>query len=136
MVVERLISFFLLPILTKLVTPVEYAIWSQSVIISGMMIPIVLLGFQTAVVKFIPLWDNQEKSQHSVILFMLISILTLFSLIAATALYFDSSVALLIFGSSEMSFYVPLLIGLLFSEALFEFLVGILRATNRIRRVY
>jgi O-antigen/teichoic acid export membrane protein len=135
MVVERLISFFLLPILTKLVTPVEYAIWSQSVIISGMMIPIVLLGFQTAVVKFIPLWDNQEKSQHSVILFMLISILTLFSLIAATALYFDSSVALLIFGSSEMSFYVPLLIGLLFSEALFEFLVGILRATNRIRRV-
>jgi len=135
MIAERLISFFLLPILTKLVTPVEYAIWSQSVIISGMMIPVVLLGFQTAVVKFLPLWDNQEKSQHSVMLFMLISILTLFSLIAATALYFDSSVALLIFGSSEMSFYVPLLIGLLFSEALFEFLVGILRATNRIGRV-
>ena len=135
MILERLISFLLLPVLTKLASPAEYAIWSQSVIISGMMIPIVLLGFQTAVVKFIPLWDNQEKSQHSVILFMLISILTLFSLIAATALYFDSSVALLIFGSSEMSFYVPLLIGLLFSEALFEFLVGILRATNRIRRV-
>jgi O-antigen/teichoic acid export membrane protein len=107
MIAERLISFFLLPILTKLVTPAEYAIWSQSVIISGMMIPVVLLGFQTAVVKFLPLWDNQKKSQHSVILFMLISILTLFSLIAAAALYFDSSVALLIFGSSEMSFYVP-----------------------------
>ena len=135
MAAERLVSFFLLPILTKLVTPVEYAIWSQSVIITGIMTPVVLLGFQTALVKFLPLWNNQEKSQHSVILFMLISILTLFSLIAAATLYFDSSVALLIFGSSEMSFYIPLLIGLLFSEVLFEFLVGILRATNRIRRI-
>lgn len=134
-ILERLVSFLLLPILTKIITPAEYAIWSQSIVISGVMIPVVLLGFQTAVIKFFPLWDGQEKVQKSVLLWMLVTVFALLSAIAIAAILFDRSIATLIFGQPDFSFYIPLLVGLLFSEALFEFLVGILRATSRIRRV-
>ena len=135
MMAERMVSFFLLPILTKIVTPAEYAIWSQSVLVTGMMVPVVLLGFQTAVVKFFPLWINQKKERNSVILFMLISVLILFFLISVATLMFDEKVAKLIFGDSQMFLYIPLLVGLLFSEVFFELLVGVLRVTDRMRKV-
>lgn len=135
MMAERMVSFFLLPVLTKIVTPVEYAIWSQSVIITGMMLPVAMLGFQTAMIKFFPLWNGEGRTQNSVTLFMLLAVLALSSLIAVFAVFFDGELAKLIFGDQQMAFYVPLLIGLLFSEVLFEFLVGVLRATDRIRRV-
>lgn len=135
MIAERLVSFLLLPFLTNIITPTEYAIWSQSIIISGVMIPVVLLGFQTAVVKFFPVWEGQENLQGSVLLFMLSTILILVALISSIAILFDQSVATMIFGKPEYAFYIPLLVGMLFSEVLFEFLVGILRATNRIRQV-
>lgn len=135
MIAERLVSFLLLPLLTKIISPTEYAIWSQSIIISGIMIPVVLLGFQTAVVKFFPMWEGQGELKNSVLLFMLLVILVFITLIAGIALLFDQSMATIIFGKPKYDVYIPLLVGMLFSEALFEFLVGILRATNRIRQV-
>ena len=77
---ERLVSFFLLPILTKIVTPAEYAIWSQSIIVAGVLMPVILLKFETSIVKFFPTWNNQNKKQNSVILFMLTLIFILFCL--------------------------------------------------------
>ena len=132
---ERLVSFFLLPILTKLVTPAEYAIWSQSIIIAGVLTPIILLKFETSIIKFFPTWNNQNKKKNSVILFMLILILILFCLVATIALVFDQKIAHLIFGNYQMSFYIPLIIGLLLSELLFEFLIALLRISNRIGKV-
>ena len=132
---ERLVSFFLLPILTKLVTPAEYAIWSQSIIIAGVLTPIILLKFDTSIIKFFPTWNNQNKKKNSVILFMLILILILFCLVATIALVFDQKIAHLIFGNYQMSFYIPLIIGLLLSELLFEFLIALLRISNRIGKV-
>ncbi|MDC3280442.1 oligosaccharide flippase family protein, partial [bacterium] len=78
---ERLFSFFLLPVLTKLVTPEEYAIWTQSIIIAGILMPVILLKFETSVIKFIPNWNNQNKKQNSIILFMFTLILLLFCLV-------------------------------------------------------
>ena len=132
---ERLISFFLLPILTKLLTPAEYAIWSQSIIVTGVLVPIILLKFETSVIKFFPTWNNQKPKENSIILFMMILILILFCLIAIAALVFDEKIAKLIFGDFQMSLYVPLLVGLLLSELLFEFLVALLRISNRIGKV-
>ena len=68
---ERLVSFFLLPVLTKLITPAEYAIWSQSIIVAGILMPVILLKFETSIIKFIPTWNSQNKKQNSIILFML-----------------------------------------------------------------
>ena len=66
---ERLVSFFLLPVLTKIVTPAEFAIWSQSIVIAGILMPVVLLKFETTVVQFFPNWTHQNKTGNSVILF-------------------------------------------------------------------
>ena len=79
--IERLVSFFLLPILTKIITPAEFAIWSQSIVIAGILMPIILLKFETSVVKFFPNWNNQNKKENSVILFMLTLVLCLFFLL-------------------------------------------------------
>ena len=135
MFAERLVSFFLLPILTKIITPAEYAIWSQSIIVTGVLVPIILLKFETSLVKFFPTWNNQKPKENSIILFMMILILILFCLVAIAALVFDEKIAKLIFGDFQMSLYIPLLVGLLLSELLFEFLVALLRISNRIRKV-
>ena len=133
--VERLVSFFLLPVLTKLITPAEYAIWSQSIIVAGVLMPVILLKFETSIIKFFPIWNSQNKKQNSVILFMLTLIFILFCLVSITALVFDQALAHLIFGDYQMSLYIPLIIGLLLSELLFEFLISLLRISNRINKV-
>ena len=132
---ERLISFFILPILTKIVTPEEYAIWTQSIVIAGILMPIILLKFETSVVKFFPNWNSQNKKENSVILFMLTLILFLFCLITVIVLIFDEYVAFLIFGDYQLSIYIPIIIGLLLSELLFEFLIALLRISNRINNL-
>ena len=45
---ERLVSFFILPILTKTITPLEYAVWTQSIIVAGVLMPVILLKFETS----------------------------------------------------------------------------------------
>ena len=132
---ERLVTFFILPVLTKTITPLEYAVWTQSIIVAGVLMPVILLKFETSLVQFFPNWNNQNKKQNSVILFMLILIFTIFLLFTISALIFDEKLAHLIFGSPKLSFYIPLVIGLLLSELLFEFLIALLRISNRISKI-
>lgn len=132
---ERLVTFLILPILTKTITPLEYAVWTQSIIVAGVLMPVILLKFETSLVQFFPDWNNQNKKQNSVILFMLLLIFIMFSLFTIIALIFDEKIAHLIFGNTKLSFYIPLIIGLLLSELLFEFLIALLRVSNRIGKI-
>lgn len=132
---ERLLSFFLLPVLTKTVSPAEYAIWTQSVVIAGVLTPVVLLGFQTSMVKFAPAWDAVPRLRESMLLAMLAAILGVLAILAAGTLLFASHLAYLAFGNAGHAGVIPVLIGLLFSEALFEFLVGMLRSSGRIKKI-
>ena len=132
---ERMVTFFILPVLTKTITPLEYAVWTQSIIVAGVLMPVILLKFETTLVQFFPNWNNQNKKQNSVILFMLILIFAIFLLFTISALIFDEKLAHLIFGSPKLSFYIPLVIGLLLSELLFEFLIALLRISNRISKI-
>ena len=66
---------------------------------------------------------------------MLLLIFIMFSLFTIIALIFDEKIAHLIFGNSKLSFYIPLIIGLLLSELLFEFLIALLRVSNRIDKI-
>ena len=51
-VVERLISFAILPILTKSLPPEVYAIWTQIVITGSFLTTLLLLGLDSALIKF------------------------------------------------------------------------------------
>lgn len=130
---ERLLSFFLLPLLTKTVTPADYASWTQSVVVAGVLTPIVLLGFQTALVKSLPMWSAARRA--SMLLAMLLVILGLLSAMALGMVLFSAPISILVFGAAHHAGLIPLLACLLISEVLFEFLVGILRASGLIRRV-
>lgn len=130
---ERLLSFFLLPILTKAISPGEYAIWAQSVVVVGVLTPVVLMGFQTTLVKYFPLWKSTPQRLDSVLLAMFAAILVALFAASASSTSLAGSASELVYGQAEYAPYIPLLAVLLVSEALFEFLLGILRATNRIR---
>ena len=107
---ERLVAFFILPVLTKTITPLEYAVWTQSIIVAGVLMPVILLKFETSLVQFFPNWNNQNKKQNSVILFMLTLVLCLFFLVSIIAYTFKEQIAHLIFGDYQKSLYIPLII--------------------------
>ena len=133
--VERLVSFFLLPILTKIITPAEYAIWSQTIIIAGLLTSVISLKFESSIIKFYPTWNNQKKKKDSIMLFILTSTLVLFFLVSIIALVFDEKISQLIFGDRQLTMYIPLIIGLLFSELLFDHLWVMLRISNRVNKL-
>jgi O-antigen/teichoic acid export membrane protein len=132
MFIERFISFLLLPMLTKTISQAEYAIWSQLIIISGIMVPIILLGFQSAIIKYFPLWDKNENVQHSILLSMFFIFLCLLMIVVGCILFFQAYFADIILGDAALFSYMPLFALLLVSEVLFEFLVAILRAKYHI----
>lgn len=135
MAAERLLSFFLLPILAKAISPAEYAIWAQSIVVAGVLTPVVLMGFQTALVKYFPLWEPTPQRRDSILLAMFAAILVALLAASASSTSLAGSASELVYGKAEYAPYIPLLAALLVSEALFEFLLGILRATNRIRLI-
>ena len=122
---ERILSFFMLPVLINGVSQVEYAIWTQSIVTSGLMLPLTLLGFQTAVVKFMPDWDNNPKLVNSILKAMCLAILTWAIIISFFLQVFASDLSILIFADSKYLYFIPTLILLILSESFFEFLVNL-----------
>ena len=74
--IERLISFFMLPVLANSVSKVEYAIWTQSIVTAGILMPIVLMGFQTAIVKYLPRWSENLELSNSILTAIILAIFT------------------------------------------------------------
>ena len=134
-VLERLISFFLLPILTKIISPADYAIWTQSIVVVGVITPLILMGFQTALIKYFPLWESISVQRDSVLLAMLITIFALLTITSGLFLICSDSVAKLVYGDSRYKIYIPLLAGFLISETLYQFLIAILRATHSFKLI-
>lgn len=134
-VAERLVSFFLLPLLTKATSSADYGIWSQLIVVAGLTTPIVLLGLQTALVRTLPRWRNVMQIYNSLVLIAFISAMGAMLLLASVFILFRTELGLFFFGDSSYSKFVVLLAGLIFTEALFEFLVSVLRAEGLIRRI-
>lgn len=135
LVAERVLSFALLPVLFNSISLAEYGIWAQSIVATGMLTPIFLMGFQTALVRFFPLWETNLRKRHSALLAMLCTIFALLLVIFAITVPLSGLIANMLFGHFEHVAYVPLLYIFLVSEVLFEFLVGMLRATGRIHLI-
>jgi O-antigen/teichoic acid export membrane protein len=127
---ERLISFFLLPLVANSVSEVEYGLWTQTVITAGILTPVVIFGFGTSIVKFYPLY---KASFSKVIKMMLCTVGLIFILVAISFIYYENFFSVLIFGGSKyQNFIMPMLV-LLFGEVLFEFFVGYMRARAYIK---
>ena len=130
---ERILSFFMLPVLINGVSTVEYAIWAQSIVTSGLMITVILLGFNTAIVKFFPSFGDDPKLSYSLLKAMCLSIMTWAILISLLINIFSLDVSFLVFGNLNYQGFIPILIILIISEAIFDFIISLLRARRRIR---
>jgi O-antigen/teichoic acid export membrane protein len=134
-IVERLLSFFLLPLLTKEITIEEYGIWSQLILIIGVSTPILLLGLQTALVRFLPQMYLINQARNSLILNVFLIVFCSVVIMAIGFAILREELSLFFFGSVNYVIFVLLLIVYIAAEVLFEFLVAILRSEGVIRRV-
>jgi|GEM_PF-3990164 len=135
MAVDRLVGFLLLPVLTRLISPQDFGLWTQSVVVTSMMIPIVLMGFQTALVHFFSATPEQDPVRRSLTAAMLSAILLALSLFGVVAACWPHAVAGLVFGVENAAALVLPLFFLVATEAGHEFAVGHMRASGRIQRL-
>lgn len=135
MAVDRLVGFLLLPVLTRLISPQDYGIWTQAVVATSMMIPIVLMGFQTALVQFFSATPEQNAVRCSLTKAMLLAILLALGLIGLGTAGWPQTVAGFVFGEVGTSGLAMPLFFLIITEAGHEFLIGHMRASGRIRRI-
>ena len=133
--IERIISFFILPILTTTLSEVEFAIWSQLVIVSGVLVPVVLLGFSQLIVRFYPEWENSGY-QITDIYWKLLACIIIFIVVQSIILVkFQHFFSILIFGNESNYQYISLIIFFVFLESFFEITLSTLRSINKIQLV-
>jgi len=134
-VAERLLSFFLLPLLTKATSAQEYGIWSQLIVVAGISTPIALLGLQTAMVRYLPSWRDAMQVRYSMVLSAFIAVTGVVVALTIGLVLFRDELSLVFFGISQHSVFVLLLAGFVATEVMFELLVSVLRADGLIRRI-
>lgn len=134
-VAERLLSFFLLPLLTKATSAQEYGIWSQLIVVTGISTPIALLGLQTAIVRYLPSWRDAMQVRYSMVLSAFIAVTGVVVALTIGLVLFRDELSLVFFGITQHSVFVLLLAGFVATEVMFELLVSVLRADGLIRRI-
>jgi len=130
--VERFISFLIIPLLTKTLSQELYGVWTQIIVTSGLLLQIVLVGFHTAAVRFLS--GAKNKQELSGIFHRMLAVVLLNSLIIIVfAFLFTPSLSKIMFASLRFSKFIPLSGFFLVGEALFELVSGFLRARKEIR---
>ena len=131
-VIDRLISFFLVPLLLLLITVEEYAIWSQIIITVGVLTPILSLGIPQALVKLLPDVHIDKNKYFADILLKLSIIVSIFVILVIINREY---LAFLIFADVKASSYLFVIAMLIAIESLFETINAKLRFDGKIRFV-
>jgi O-antigen/teichoic acid export membrane protein len=130
--VERVISFIMIPLLTKTLAQELYGVWTQIIVTLGFLSPLILLGFASASVRFLAGEHDKEKiSSIFHAMFLTTSVLCVFVLLFLSV--FTPGVSRLMFGSLKFSDFVLIFGLLLVSEAMFELTMSFLRSENHIK---
>lgn len=127
--IDRIFSFMLMPILLYLLSVEQYAVWSQVIIVVGIVTPILHLGAPQAIVKFFPGIEPKSGDFFSIItifitLVIVISISILF--------YFAHLFADIIFANEEAYIYIYALGILIGNEVFYELISAKLRHMEKI----
>ncbi len=131
---ERMVSFLILPLLTKSIAQELYGVWSQIIITAGLISNIILMGFHTAVVRFL---SGRENSRERSEIFHAMLAIVLFNsfIVIMIAFFFASPLSHLVFRDVRYSAFIPLLGFFLVSDTLFELVAAFLRAGKSIQLV-
>ncbi len=133
---ERIISFMMLPVLTKNLTPELYGVWSQIIVTIGLLIPVILMGFQTTMVNYFSGENSEPKEKNGIFHGMLLIVLANSMVVmVACAFLFPSVIGWLMFGDAGFTSFAQIFGVLLVTEVIFELLVAYLRSDRKIRRL-
>lgn len=130
--VDRLFSFLLMPGLLFFITIEEYAIWSQTIVVVGIISPIVLLGIPQAIIKYFPQVEPSTDKFFSCLVFPFLIYLAILCIILVSL---DKFFALLIFSRADAHPYIFGIAILIISEAMYELICAKLRYMEKIRVV-
>lgn len=129
---ERLTSFLVVPILTKVLSQARYGVWSQFIVTAPLISGLLLLGFQTSIVRFLS--GNQDERKTSYVFHGMSAVVLLNSMAALLVLVvFSRPLGHVMFGDRRFSHFVPLFAVFLVTETLLEMVLALLRSQNRIR---
>lgn len=128
--IERIASMFLLPVLTKYLSPAMYGVWSQIVVSIGLMAPIATVGFGTAIVNFL----SGTKGELKRTLFMGSFLIVLGNLLIMCVVgwAFSDQISDIIFGSKEYGFFAKVFLLMLAADTVYQILTSYLRANEKI----
>jgi O-antigen/teichoic acid export membrane protein len=132
--IERLISFLIIPIITKNTEQSVYGVWTQIIITGSFLMGIILLGFSTSLVKFLAGKTDVFAKTRLINGMLLISFL-IWVIVGLIILLAKATWAKLIFGDIQFVQYIYLLLVFLLTEASFDLLTSFLRAENLITRL-
>ncbi|MBX3606836.1 MAG: lipopolysaccharide biosynthesis protein [Piscinibacter sp.] len=129
---DRLLGFLMLPFLTRAIAPQDYGAWTQTVVTAGLLVPLVLFAFPTAIVRSFSGGGAGARRFFD----RLGSLATgLYLLVAGGVLAGGGVVAGWVYGDAAARTLLPALLGLLAADAAVEFGVAWLRAAGRMGRV-
>lgn len=132
--IDRLLGFFLLPLLTRAISPADYGAWTQTAVSAGLLVPLVLFCAPTVVVRYFSAALSPRMRWR--VLRQLGSVaLLLFTACAALALALPGPLAALVYAEPGRQTLVPMLLMLLAADVSTEFSVAWLRAAGRIGAV-
>jgi len=132
--IERAASFFVIPILTKTLPQEYYGIWTQILITTALMGPIIMFGFYPATVKFLSGENNKIKVSKIFHGMLLVSIINLV-LVCIACFGFAVPLSRFLFGDAKYFKFVHIFGLFLASESLFQLLLSYLRAIKKIKIV-
>lgn len=129
--IDRLLGFFMLPLLTRAIAPSDYGAWTQTTITAGMLVPLVLFGLPTAVVRYFAASAGAASSRR---LFVVLAVVPLTLWLACALLLWPAAGALaqLVYGEGGREALVLPLLGLLAADVTSEYAMAWLRAAGRI----
>jgi len=129
---ERVVSFLLLPLLTKTLSQELYGIWTQMIVTISLLLNIVLIGAPSAIVKFLS--GMKDRVRMSKIFHVLLTLSLINILIVIIFFYiFAPSLSILMFGNVYLYKFVYLFSFFLLVEALFELFTALIRTCRKIK---
>lgn len=114
-IILRLKGFIIIPLLTRHFGAVNYGVWAQVGVLVSTLTPIVVLGTDSALIRFMPgVPLAEQKRSYSAWLIAMVGITTL---VSGLLLLCRHQISLMFFGvSGEYEKFMPLVAGTLFSN--------------------
>jgi O-antigen/teichoic acid export membrane protein len=129
---ERLLGLLLLPLLTRHLPAADYGVWAQTLVVSGVLMPLVVMCLPAAIVRSFSAGLSAEVRRAWMLRTVALAGF-LFLVIGLAASLAGSELARAIYGSAERSDFVPVLVTLLAADALLDLLIAFLRSGFRMR---